>query len=199
MLLKPGDKVIFLNEKGGGVIVSINKKVARVLTDEGFEIPYPLDQLVLISEELPQPESEETVEDDLEEAMGEFDLNSINVNDLFKGKDKLNTPIKVSKSHATRTGELEREVDLHISELIENTRGMTNGEMFQLQLDTFERELDEAKLGKIRKVTFIHGIGNGILKQEIRRILKEDDGVKFYDAPYSKYGFGATEVVILGR
>jgi dsDNA-specific endonuclease/ATPase MutS2 len=41
----------------------------------------------------------------------------------------------------------------------------------------------------------IHGVGEGVLKQEIRKELKEFyPHFDFYDASYQEYGYGATEI-----
>jgi dsDNA-specific endonuclease/ATPase MutS2 len=74
---------------------------------------------------------------------------------------------------------------------------MSNFEMLNIQLERFEKELDEAMAGNTRKITFIHGVGNGRLRQEIAAILKQTPGVTFQDAPYKEYGYGATQVNIL--
>src|SRR5688572_30254046 len=48
MDFKAGDRVSFLDEEGKGVIRSVSAKgIARVLTDEGFELDYPVSKLVL--------------------------------------------------------------------------------------------------------------------------------------------------------
>jgi len=40
-------------------------------------------------------------------------------------------------------------------------------------------------------------VGEGVLKYELHRLLKEYEGqLKFYDADYQKYGIGATEVYL---
>lgn len=94
------------------------------------------------------------------------------------------------------TGELEQEIDLHIEELLDDIRGMSNTEIITIQLRHFRYRLEEAIAGHVRKITFIHGVGNGRLKHEVRRILATYEGIRFHDAPYHRYGFGATEVVI---
>jgi dsDNA-specific endonuclease/ATPase MutS2 len=86
------------------------------------------------------------------------------------------------------------EVDLHINKLIASTKGMTNFEMLNLQLDTAKRQLDFAIRKKIQKVVFIHGVGEGILKEELYFLFKRYENAKYYDADYQKYGMGATEV-----
>lgn len=47
MQFKEGDKVLFLNEKGGGVVTRIvNEEIVHVSIDEGFEIPYAVGDLI---------------------------------------------------------------------------------------------------------------------------------------------------------
>jgi len=57
--------------------------------------------------------------------------------------------------------------------------------------------LRNAEEKKMKRVIFIHGVGQGVLRQEIRRILNEYyPHCEFMDAPYHIYGYGATEVRI---
>jgi hypothetical protein len=102
---------------------------------------------------------------------------------------------KISKPHKINNPEYEMEIDLHIEELIDNYGGMSNAEIIQVQLRHFQRALDKAINERYRTLNVIHGVGNGRLKQEVRSILKSMN-IRFHDASYSKYGFGATEVVI---
>ncbi len=89
------------------------------------------------------------------------------------------------------------EVDLHIDELLESIEGMTNNELLMYQVNYFTRMLESAIANKFLKITFIHGVGNGKLKAEIRKIMKESYSfLKVYDASMAKYGVGATEVQI---
>ncbi|MBX7202640.1 MAG: Smr/MutS family protein [Bacteroidia bacterium] len=85
------------------------------------------------------------------------------------------------------------EVDLHLEELLESTAGMDNFEMVSYQMRHFERCLDEAVERKIHRFVAIHGVGKGRLREEIRKIL-QNRSITFYDAPYNRYGYGATEV-----
>jgi len=88
------------------------------------------------------------------------------------------------------------EVDLHIHQLTASTKGMTNFEMLNLQLDTAKRQLEFAMKKRIQKVVFIHGVGEGVLKEELKYLFNRYDNIKHYDAEYQKYGLGATEVYI---
>jgi len=87
------------------------------------------------------------------------------------------------------------EVDLHISKLTKSTRNMDNYDMLNLQLDTAKSKIEFAIAKRIAKVVFIHGVGEGVLRSELLRLLNKYP-VKFYDASYKKYGLGATEVYI---
>ncbi len=87
------------------------------------------------------------------------------------------------------------EIDLHIHNLTDDTTNLSNADLLGLQMDYFHRAMKEAQKEKIRKLIFIHGVGQGTLKNEIIRFLGKTEGVNFYDAPYARYGMGATEVV----
>jgi hypothetical protein len=89
------------------------------------------------------------------------------------------------------------EVDLHIEELTEKYAGMENFELLNIQLNYFAKMLESAIANQFRMVTFIHGVGNGRLKQEIiNKLLKDYPSLQYRDAPPGRYGFGATEVLI---
>lgn len=89
------------------------------------------------------------------------------------------------------------EVDLHIHELVDITTGLSNADMLQLQLDKFHAVIDENKNRKGQKIVFIHGKGEGVLRNEILKLLKSRYKSYYYqDASFKEYGFGATMVVI---
>ena len=90
------------------------------------------------------------------------------------------------------------EVDLHMHELIDDTAGLSNKDMLDIQMKTFRDKMEEAISSNIvKKVVFIHGLGNGVLKTELRRELSSK--YKKYahqDASFQEYGYGATMVII---
>ncbi|MDF2436392.1 MAG: hypothetical protein K0Q95_768 [Bacteroidota bacterium] len=112
---------------------------------------------------------------------------------LFQ-KKTITQPVKTSKPHKTNNAAYEMEIDLHIEELIDNYGGMSNAEIVIVQLRHFQQALDKAINEHYRSLTVIHGVGNGRLKQEVRAILSSM-GLRYHDGSYSKYGFGATEVI----
>ena len=86
--------------------------------------------------------------------------------------------------------------DLHIDSLVEDTRRLQPAEILNIQLSFFNRILQSAIKEGIQKVIFIHGVGQGILKSEIRKTLETYDFIAFYDASMADYGTGATEARI---
>lgn len=85
-------------------------------------------------------------------------------------------------------------VDLHIEELVKDHSGMTNAQIISYQLNFFMKEMDQAVIDHLHKITFIHGVGNGVLRSSIREELKRFPHIRYADAPLEKYGNGATEV-----
>lgn len=88
-------------------------------------------------------------------------------------------------------------VDLHIEQLSAGHAGMSNSEKLDLQLQVFEQELDNAIAYGLDEIIFIHGIGNGILRNEIHKKLSQNTHIKFFqDSMKEKFGYGATLVKI---
>lgn len=93
-----------------------------------------------------------------------------------------------------------READLHIHELLEDDSGMSDKEKLDYQLDTFHAEMKSAIKDRINRIVFIHGVGNGKLKHEIRRELQRKyPKYPFQDASFKEYGYGATMVILSPR
>lgn len=88
----------------------------------------------------------------------------------------------------------EKVIDLHIEELIKDYSGMNNAQIISYQLNYFLYEMDQAVLNKLNKITFIHGVGQGVLKSAIKEELKKYPDIRYGEAPAEKYGYGATEV-----
>lgn len=89
------------------------------------------------------------------------------------------------------------EVDLHINELLDSTQGMSNSDMLECQLKAFRKAMDENMGHKGRKIVFIHGKGEGVLRNAIIKELKyKYKSCIYQDASFREYGFGATMVTI---
>lgn len=89
------------------------------------------------------------------------------------------------------------EVDLHIENLVENPAFLTPSEILNIQMARFATALEGAILARQKRIIFIHGVGNGRLKYEIRKTLDEKySHLRYQDASYQEYGFGATMVIL---
>lgn len=87
-------------------------------------------------------------------------------------------------------------VDLHIEQLREDHAFLDSREIFEIQMSHFKKNLDAAIVHNLPGIIFIHGVGNGKLRDEIHRFISKHQQVRtFRDAQKEKFGFGATEVV----
>lgn len=163
---KIGDKVRFLNETGSGEITAILSDYKAVVeTEDGFDYTYPISELV---HETPSEAYDEVANKDV------------------RPKPQVKVPDKWKKAHL--------EVDLHIEALLDDFRNMGNFEIVQYQLEVVRQKIEEARDKKVQKVILIHGVGEGILKEEVRKLLDGYANLEYHDAPFRKFGFGATEV-----
>lgn len=112
-------------------------------------------------------------------------------------KKALDAPAKL-QTVAKRGGKNDIiEIDLHISELLDDTRGMSNSEMLNYQLDKFREVMEQYKNKREQRIVFIHGKGDGVLRKAVLDELKRKyPTCKAQDASFQEYGFGATMVTI---
>jgi len=174
-MFEVGDKVEVLDEAIKGFVVDVHNDLVKIETEDGFEMDYEGSQLVKIDGAI-----------------------TVSNYDVAKVKHKKDIP---KKRNTTKVKPKDRnapkmEVDLHIHQLTNSTRGMNNYDMLNLQLETAKRQLEFAMRKRIQKIVFIHGVGEGVLKEELKYLFNRYENVSFYDAEYKKYGLGATEVYI---
>lgn len=87
------------------------------------------------------------------------------------------------------------ELDLHIEKLVNDVTGLNNADMLKIQLDTLKRNLHLAIVHKQERMVIIHGLGKGVLRDEVHKILKRTPQVRLFTNEWQgQYGFGATEV-----
>ncbi len=137
-------------------------------------------------------------DEDLQEAvtaLSQDDIRKIK-SDKKMGDDTADTLSQ--KFKVKKTNDSIREVDLHIHELLDDYRGMSNAEMLNVQMETFHKALNEGiKNHEVKKMVFIHGVGAGTLKNELRKSLTNDyPNLYFQDASFKEYGFGATLIIL---
>jgi len=88
-------------------------------------------------------------------------------------------------------------VDLHASELLDDLRGLSNADILNYQIDKFREVMDANARNKGHKIVFIHGKGEGVLRQALMKELNHRyKGHQAQDASFREYGFGATLVTI---
>ena len=107
-------------------------------------------------------------------------------------------PEQPGKDHEPNFPKLEAPpevVDLHIDKIEPDHEQLQPAEILDHQMKYFILALDKAYALSYEKITFIHGLGNGILKNKIRSYVVKHKGVrKLRDADPVQYGNGATEI-----
>jgi hypothetical protein len=142
-------------------------------TDDGLLIPVTRSQII-ISEPVNKLNLEKTA---------------------IKGKNERPTP-KVASRSVRQDRSRVMEIDLHTSVQPNSQSGPTPGDLLTLQLDKFSRALNVAFMAR-KELIAIHGEGSGKLKNEIRRIAGEMfPDCEVMDAPFYRYGKGATRIII---
>lgn len=88
-------------------------------------------------------------------------------------------------------------IDLHADVLLETTAGLSSGDILRYQLDFFHRTMKEHSRERGRRLIFIHGKGDGILRSAIERELRHKyKACRYQDASFREYGYGATQVTL---
>ncbi len=188
-MLKQGDKVSFLNEVGGGVVLRMTRTGhAMVRTDDGFELEHPINLLV----------PRERDNGNIRYRISDHQAGMVAANDRLEEARRNTRPVvRPGKTPRKPEDNSVAEVDLHLHEIVENEGALSDGEKLEHQIRFFERALETAIRNGKRKLIVIHGVGEGVLREEVRKVLRFYDGVRFHDADMRRYGAGATEVEIL--
>ena len=172
---KIGERVEVLDEAMSGVVQKVEGDRITLVLDDGFPMQYHARELLRKG--------------------GNLVVSNYEIGQVKKEKEppqKRKAPsLKPKQRQAPKM-----EVDLHIHQLVANTRGLGNFEMLNIQLEHAKGQLEFAMQKKIQKVVFIHGVGEGVLKEELQYLFAKYDNLEYYDADYQKYGLGATEVYI---
>ena len=163
-----GQKVRFLERQGRGMITRVVGAQIWVEDEDGFEDCFQVSELV---PDRPIPVKE------------------VYAKDFAQDQASKNPP---SYQQARTPGEIK--VDLHFDKLVDFPKNYDPQRRLEMQIQIARNTLDKARRGGIRKVIIIHGVGQGLLKEEVHKLLERRDDLIFYDASYARYGRGATEV-----
>lgn len=184
MSFKIGDKVKFLNENIEGVVKAILKNDLLLIdASDGFDHKINSNQVIRVNDD-----------------------NSIVFNhDKIAIKNKIKSPHSgkntsdILSRYTTNTKfQFEKviEIDLHLEELVEFPMKLDDRVRLHTQIQHAKNCLEAAINQKYRKLVFIHGVGQGILKTELINFLGKYENISVKDADYREYGSGATEVTI---
>ena len=180
MKIDIGDMVETIDDAISGIVIAVNDSIVTIEADEGFRFQFDASELIVIN-----------------------NLDSMQIGSLVN-QDMVDIKLqkaeqKQSKKRYAKAKDRHRPtfvVDLHIHQLTDSTKGMTNFDMLNLQLDSARKQLEFAIRKRMPKMVFIHGVGEGVLREELYTLLRRYNNVNFYDADYKTYGLGATEVRI---
>jgi len=175
--IEVGDKVQVLDDTMSGTVRKIDGSTITIISSDGFELEYDQTELLL------------------DDGHGSIKVSNFEVAEAKSQKDKPKKKPHL-KVRAKDRNIPKMEVDLHIHHLVPSTRGLSNFDMLNLQLETAKRQLEFAISKRIQKVVFIHGVGEGVLKEELFYLFRKYPNITYYDADYQKYGLGATEIYI---
>ncbi|MDG2425012.1 MAG: hypothetical protein P8M07_00335 [Flavobacteriales bacterium] len=180
--IQVGDCVRFLHDQGGGVVISVrgagSKTVLTVENAEGFPMEYEACKCLLA----PNSRQEHI-------AYGSTDIAGAIAAE--KAADARSGP----GSSSLRQRQDAHAIDLHIETLTENLQRLSDHDKFELQLETFNQEMDRAVKHRLRRLVFIHGVGSGRLREAILDEIEQHWPQCVCESadPYT-YGNGATQV-----
>ncbi|WP_190809760.1 Smr/MutS family protein [Flagellimonas sp. S3867] len=173
-----GDEVEVLDEAISGRVIAVEGNQITLMTADGFPLKYSSNELVRSGQGI--------------------HVSNFAVAKVKQEKELPKKKTSISKKPKERNAP-KMEVDLHINQLVKSAKGLSNFEILNLQLDAAKRQLEFAIKKRIQKVVFIHGVGEGVLKEELYYLFNKYDHLKWYDADYQKYGLGATEVYVFQK
>jgi len=178
MKLTIGDVVVVTDDVLKGCVADIVGEDVYVESEDGFTLKFKENELIKI----PIEQSELA-----KKVVVPFHLSK---------KTEYKKQGRKVKAKKTKEFVSTMEVDLHIEKLVKSYKGWDNYDILSLQMDTAKHKLEFAIRNRIPRIVFIHGVGEGVLREELHYLLKRY-AVNISEASYQKYGMGATEVYIL--
>ena len=177
MSFRVGDKVCVIDSNLIGDVLSVTKNEVKIKTPEGFKEIHKTENLIKLKDNifnnlfLDHKQKEKIISEKSEQR-----------------KQVHNLKLKVVFNDVI-------EVDLHIEKLIKDPNKIKNKNILSFQLNAARNFLSRAKEIGVKKIIFIHGVGEGILKNELENLfINHSQDLLYYPADFSSYGNGATEV-----
>ena len=176
--LSVGDLVSFMSDSTKGKIVSIlSDSEYEVEIEDGFTIPanrLEIEKIWVKDFEVDEKGLKSQIKKDL--------------NKETKQESKSNQEAQKFFSH--------HEIALHIENLTDSWRALSNFEIVTLQLSYFRKRLYQALENNEEFLVVIHGVGKGVLKEEIYKYLSQFPNITVGTADAKLYGMGASEIRI---
>lgn len=136
------------------------------------------------------------IEDDKPARSIDIDANSLK-QEMYATADDKERLTQLSTRPPRKGLEEAEVVDLHAEKLLDNTGGMSSADILNYQLDHFRRIMKEHRHEKGKKIIFIHGKGEGVLRHAIiHELVYRYRPCTYQDASFQEYGYGATQVTI---
>jgi len=188
-----GDRVRFLHQAGEGLVVEVEDggKTLLIEDSDGFPMRFAAKEC------LPMPNLAEEAKAYASKEITKGELLERNVDEHVLKASQKEFDVKYRNPDATnmRKRDEHMEVDLHFHALTGARDRATPHEMLTLQMEHFDRMMRRADEKRIPRVIFIHGVGQGRLRQEIREALASFwPHCSCREGDPRKYGHGATEV-----
>ena len=143
--LKTGQSVVLMDSNLRGKIIGLGK-IVRIELEDGLVIESPYGEFAVTDKE--------------------------EIANLKEAKVKAKKSCMEPKRSVPINPDGSLTIDLHI-EAIPGGTSIPKGQQLQFQMNTFRRIIRENTNRRGMKITFIHGIGDGILKAAIRKELDE--------------------------
>lgn len=195
-----GDFVGLLDGKEKGYVVKIEGSKVWFETSEGFEMVASKNKLVKYDKPKKSGSKSEkklTVSKTATNTQAEFpETKKPKIRKVKDANFKIPASSLVDSKfhHKSTSSDNIWEVDLHIEELLDDYKHLSNGEIVDIQIKHARKMIEKARVKKIPTLIFIHGKGKGVLRSELHHLLMGYTHLEFYDASFKKYGGGATEV-----
>ncbi len=190
--LQVGAKVRFLDEVGQGVVTQVISETSVMVEDEnGFEYPYESGRLLMIADAKEEKMAYERVVPSVLEIVQQ------DVSPEHKKRLEKDFKTKYKEANDRASDRSDMEIDLHMHAIVDSQMGLDPTTMLELQLSHFERMLQIGIRQRMKKLVFIHGIGQGVLRHQIwSRVDSYYPDCSCRSADPREYGSGATEVWI---
>ncbi|MGB0805452.1 MAG: Smr/MutS family protein [Salibacteraceae bacterium] len=185
MAFQIGDKVRLLNEDEEGVILKFHNQNKVDLEIDDFIYTYSISEIIKVTP------SQNIIHVPVENPL----KNSEEVQPVNNKEVLQHIPKKVFHN-ISRLGY--PEIDLHIYELVDKPKNLSNSEMLQIQTFRLEQFIQDCIANLVSEFVVIHGVGEGVLRLEVQKILESHGNIEFKEADFREYGTGATYAKILG-